>query len=288
MPRKGLNELEYKQKVEELFNGEIEVIGHYKSLAQPVLLKDKYGVMQITHANQIFWSKPGIKAALNKTEYFMAQLKEIYPEIAKKLTPVSEYEAMKKKMLFNTKYGIVSVVPDELIHGVIPTVRSAINRKDYMKRQLKELYGDQYEFEILSTDRHCGKIKLICPIHGEVLIDNDYIFSGCGCIKCNTNWSKSDTLYIIKLTNKIESFYKLGITYMKNGEPRRYRDYRKLGYEVEQLYLQNFDSYEECFQKELSLKQLIKNNLYKPMVWDNNSSLECFDQDLLKIVIDSL
>lgn len=187
MGRPSLNEEQYKQKVKELYNGDFEVVGRYKSLTQPVLLKDKYGVISLKQANQIFNARPGIKSALNKTEYFMNQLREKYPENAKLLTPVSEYEAMKKKMLFNTKYGLVSCAPDTLMAGHKATVRCAVNRKDYMRKQLLELYGERYDFKILSTDRHEGKVKLICPIHGEVLIDNDYIFEGCGCIKCNTN-----------------------------------------------------------------------------------------------------
>lgn len=285
----SLNEEQYKQKVKTLWNGDFEVVGRYKSLCQPVLLKDKYGVIYLKQANQILNNRPGIKTALNKTEYFMNQLREKYPEIAKQITPVSEYEAMKKKMLFNTRYGLVSLPPDALMAGHTPTVRSAVNRKDYMRKQLLEMYGNKYDFEILSTDRHEGKVKLICPVHGEVLIDNNYIFEGCGCIECNTNWEKSDTLYIVKLTNKWESFYKLGITHLDDrGRPKRYRQYTKIGYKVEQLYLHTYDSYQECFDKELKLKQLIKPYLYQPQIWVNNSSTECFKEDILKIVIDNL
>ncbi len=53
---------------------------------------------------------------------------------------------------------------------------------------------------------------------------------------------------------------------MKNGAPRRYRDYEKLGYTVEELYLKTFSSYTECFEKEFNIKQLIKGNLYKPLI----------------------
>ena len=90
-------------------------------------------------------------------------------------------------MLFQTKFGLVSVAPDALLHGHCPNVRSAVDRKDYMRNQLLYLYDNKYDFKILSTNRHVGKCILICPIHGEVEIDNDYVFEGCGCTKCNTN-----------------------------------------------------------------------------------------------------
>ena len=41
MSKYSINEEEYKAKVDELYNGEIEVVGHYKSLTQPILVKDK-------------------------------------------------------------------------------------------------------------------------------------------------------------------------------------------------------------------------------------------------------
>ena len=289
MPRKGLNEAEFKAKVDSLYNGEIELAGRYVSLASPILVKDKYGIMSLPKASQVLNNRPTIKAALNPTEYFMNQLREVHPEIAKQIEPASEYKAMKQKMLFKTKFGLVSFAPDALIHGSVPSVRSAVDRKDYMRNQLLYLYDNKYDFKILSTNRHEGKCILICPEHGEVEIDNDYIFEGCGCLKCNTNWEKSDTLYVVKLTNSQESFYKLGITHLDNkGRPKRYKQYRKLGYEVEELYLHTFDSYQACFDKEFQLKQLIKPHLYQPKVWANDSSTECFDKDLLQIVIDSL
>lgn len=287
MSKKGLNEVEYKQKVNDLYNGEIEVVGRYKNLSSPVLLKDKYGVVKI-QANFALISRPTIKSALNKTEYFMNQLKDKYPDIAKNLKPVSEYEAAKKNMLFETPYGIVSTTPDSLLSGHIPTVRRAVDRKQYMKNQLLLLYDNKYDFIIHSTDRHNGKCSLICPIHGEVLIDNDYIFSGCGCTECNKNWEKSDTLYIVQLSNEIETFYKVGITYIKDGKPRRYTDYKKLGYKVVELYQHTYTSFEECREKEFKLKQLIKPYLYQPKVWSNESSTECFKENILNIVIENL
>lgn len=140
----------------------------------------------------------------------MNVLEEKHPEIAKLVKPASEYKAAKQKMLFETKFGLVSVNPDSLLAEHKPTVRVAVNRKDYMYKQLRYLYDDVYGFKILSTDRHKGKCELICPIHGSVLVDNDYIFSGIGCIECNSHLHKSDLLYIVKLFNKTESFYKLG------------------------------------------------------------------------------
>ena len=87
-------------------------------------------------------------SALNKTEYFMNQLRDIYPNIAGELIPQSEYVNAKTKMLFETRFGIVSISPDALLSGHMPNIRSAINRKEYFKNQLIYLYDNKYDYII--------------------------------------------------------------------------------------------------------------------------------------------
>ena len=284
-----LNEEQYKSEVTKLYNGEIEIVGKFKGLSKPILLRDKYGVLSCTKASLALTYRPGIKAALNQTEYFMAMLKEAHPEIAEKLTPASEYKAMKQKMLFNTQYGLVSVNPDNLIHGHMPTIRTAVNRKEYFKNQLLFLYDNKYDFEISSTDRHKGRVTLICPIHGKQSVDSDAIFLGTGCPCCNKGWEKSDTFYLIRLYDEFESFYKLGISYkLPNGDIRRFREYKALKYDIEVIYTKTFDDAIECKEFETKLKRLIKNSLYKPERWEYENSTETFSDNLLPTIKENL
>ena len=55
-----ISENEYKQKVAEKWNGEVEVIGKYKGAKYPILVKDKYGVMQCK-AYSVLNYRPSIK-----------------------------------------------------------------------------------------------------------------------------------------------------------------------------------------------------------------------------------
>lgn len=283
------NEESYKQEVTKIYNGEIKIVGKFKGLMYPILCEDCYGVMQIKTARQLLNFKPGIKAALNKTEYFMNQLKELQPKIAEKLSPASEYIKAKEKMLFNTKYGLVSTTPDNLLHGHDPNIRSAVNRKEYFKNQLLFLYDNKYDFIIDSTDRHKGRVTLICPIHGKQSIDSDSIFLGTGCPCCNKGWEKSNTFYLIRLYDQNESFYKLGISYkLDNGDIRRFREYRALNYNIEVIYTHTFDDAIECKEFELKLKQIIKYNLYVPKRWEYNTSTETFTDSLLPTIKNNL
>ena len=284
-----LNEEEYKNEVTKLYNGEIKVIGKFKGLSKPILLQDKYGVLSCSQALLALKHRPGIKAALNPTEYFIAMLKEAHPEIAEKIIPASEYKAMKQKMLFNTQYGLVSVNPDSLIHGHMPTIRTAVNRKEYFKNQLLFLYDNKYDFEIDSTDRHNGRVTLICPVHGKQSVDSDGIFLGIGCPCCNKFWEKSNTFYLVRLYDKKESFYKLGISYVtNNGEIRRFREYKALNYNIEVIYTKTFEDAVECKEFETKLKRIIRPSLYKPKRWEYENSTETFSDNLLPTIKENL
>ena len=287
-------EEQFLEKVKNIHGDEIEVIGRFKGVTKPILFKTKYGICQYPTARQLYNENqiPTIKCALNKTEYFMEMLREKYPEIAEQVVPQSEYKAMKEKMLFNTRFGIVSINPDMLMSGHVPSIRSAIDRKDYFKKQLEYLYdGKGYEFDIesSSTDRHKGRVKFICPIHGEQWVDSDGIFLGHGCPECNQGWTKSNIFYLIKLYNETESFYKLGISYIDiNNKVRRYRDYKKLGYNVEQIKLLQFEDFMQCRDFETKMKHIIKNSIYMPNNWTSNGTTECFKDTILPKILNVL
>ena len=270
-------EEQFLEKVKNVHGNEIEVIGRFKGTTKPILFKTKFGICQYPTARQLYDGKtrPSIKCALNKTEYFMAMLKDKYPEIAEKLTPQSEYEAMKNKMLFNTQFGLVSISPDALMAGHMPNIRSAVDRKDYFRKQLEFLYeGKNYTFEISSTNRHEGRVKLICPIHGEQWVDTDGIFLGHGCPECNTGWTKSNVFYLVKLFSDNEEFYKLGISYIDSFSRtvKRFQQYKKMKYNIEVLKLIEFEDFVQCREFETKMKRIIKSSIYLPQNWNKEVS----------------
>lgn len=276
---------EFIQEVDRLYNKQVEVLGHFKGISKPILIKDKYGILEYLQARQVLINKPSISSALNKTEYFMNMLKEKQPHIHEQIKPLSEYTKMKDKMIFKNQFGEVSISPDSLIAGHAPNIKSAIDRKKYFKNMLLFLYDDKYDFKVSTSDRNGGKSILICPEHGEVLIDNDYIFQGKGCYKCNIK--QSDVFYLIELKNSEESFYKLGITFEQDGKPRRYNDYEKLGYSIREIKKIKFEDVFKCRELETALKRIIKPYLINPKNWPNETSTECFKTDLLEVFINS-
>lgn len=286
-------EEQFLEKVKNVHGNEIEVIGRFKGTTKPILFKTKFGICQYPTARQLYDGKtrPSIKCALNKTEYFMAMLKDKYPEIAEKLTPQSEYEAMKNKMLFNTQFGLVSISPDALMAGHMPNIRSAVDRKDYFRKQLEFLYeGKNYTFEINSTNRHEGRVKLICPIHGEQWVDTDGIFLGHGCPECNTGWTKSNVFYLVKLFNDNEEFYKLGISYIDSFSRtvKRFQQYKKMKYNIEVLKLIEFEDFVQCREFETKMKRIIKSSIYLPQNWNKEGTTECFKDEILPTILNEI
>lgn len=276
---------EFNQKVESLYNGDIEVIGRFKSLMSPILVKDKYGLLKIPNARLLLINKPGFNYSVNKTSYFMEMLKEKHPSIYNSLNPLSEYEAMNKKMLFEDKFGEVSALPSNLISGHLPNIRSAINKKKYFESMLRYIYGNKYDYIIDYVSRKGGKTKLICPIHGEIIVDNDYLFIGKGCTRCNL--TPSNLFYLIELSNEFEKFYKLGVSFRQNGVVRRYKDYKTMGYNINIIKEIDFNDHYKCKEFEYKLKKIIKPYIYNPKNWPNKSTTECFKIELLDIFLNS-
>ena len=281
-------EEKYLNEVNILYPNEYKIVSKFKGLTQPILVEDMFGVLQIKQARLLLKYRPTIMQALNKTNYFMNQLKYRHPNIAESIEPVSEYINARQKMLFKDKFGIVSFTPDNLMQGHMPSIRVAVDRKAYFKAQLLFIYGDKYDFVITSTDRHNGTVELVCPIHGSQHVDTDSVFLGTGCPKCNRDNIDSNVFYFIELSNEEEAFYKIGISHMKNNKVRRYKDYKLLGYQIKELYKHEFNGALECKQFELKIKQLIKPFIYVPKNWANKTSTECFSKDISQSLLNNI
>lgn len=75
---------------------------------------------------------------------------------------------------------------------------------------------------------------------------------------------------------------------LKNGDIRRFKEYRALKYQIEVLYTHTFSDTISCKEFELKLKHIIKSNLYQPLRWENNLSTETFTNELLPTIRENL
>lgn len=294
--RRVRTEEQFKEEVALKFKNSIKIVGRFKSIRSPILIEDKYGIRKIPRAEQLIYGYytfkvPFISNALNKTEYFMRILEEKHPKLAKKLIPYSEYVKSTEKMLFKTKYGIVSVTPGTLMdRGVFPSHLAAINRLEYTKAQANEVHNNFYKYDKVKTSkRKSTKVVITCPIHGDFTQGWDnHINKKCGCPKCSiiNNLSKSYLkthkgdgfyMYIVKFTSydNMESFWKVGYTgYGNLGR------FEKIPYSIESVNFYRFESCEKALTEEQKAHSILSDIKYKPKMFFNGFS-ECYNEDPL-------
>lgn len=281
-----LTQKEFEDKVKLNYDSTIEVVGRYKNSKTKVLVKDKYGLMHVKGEYLCNGTKtPGIASALNRTEYFMSTLKEVQRDIYDMLKPLSEYTNNQSKMLFDTKYGVVSVQPNNLISGRVPSLRTALDRKSYRTMQFKEIHGDLYSYKFPNGTASGAHIEVECKTHGTFLQEVDNHLQGKGCPKCR-NRSESTILYFIRLYNDEESFYKIGVSHRRlNTSIARFSRYKTIGYDVEEICIKEFETEDDSVKIETMIKREFKSYRYTPKNWEFKKSIECFDFDIASKIV---
>ena len=139
----------------------------------------------------------------------------------------------------------------------------------------------KYNYDNVIYDKKDGKVKIICPIHGEFeQIAHDHL-RGSGCKKCSfsehnggwttTNWAtnakeskyfNSFKLYVIECFNEEERFIKIGRTF--TTVEKRFRGKYKLPYQFNILKIIEHTDYKFIYELENKLKRRYKNYKYQP------------------------
>ena len=157
-----------------------------------------------------------------------------------------------------------------------------VSISEFIKRSGK-IHNNFYSYEKVEYIKDNIKVIITCPIHGdfEIIIENT-LNKKCGCSNCsyekkefgkrgfikycNNNLGK---LYIVKLFNENEEFYKIGIT-SKYIEERM----KQIPYNYEILMIKE-DNPELIYDLENSLHKNFKKNKYIPNIKFNGYK-ECY------------
>lgn len=120
---------------------------------------------------------------------------------------VSDFEAINKHIILKDKYGLLRVLPSNLIKGKTPTIQSAINKTKYWVNMILERFGDRYDYSSVQYINNSNKVIIICKKHGEFLQSPQKHLSGEGCPTCayenaSRNLSCSHEEFIDKLKFK--------------------------------------------------------------------------------------
>lgn len=201
----------------------------YTTCGNKVIVGDKYGYCEIRPDSLLSGTRPSIRSAINKTEYWINMVKEIHADLDLDYSKV-EYINNYTKVIIGTKYRDVLVIPSNLLNGGKFNLLSAIDKNYYWINLAKETHGDKYDYSKVVYTRNTYSGKIICPTHGEFSQILSNHIEGAGCPKCSKEsleggynpkvaeskkeeWLlKPAKVYTIQCWNDDEEFYKIGIT----------------------------------------------------------------------------
>lgn len=204
------------------------------------------------------------------------------------------YKTYSDPLLCKNKYGLVKIYPSHILNGATGSLKSAVDKTSYMIEQFKGKHGDRYNYDdyIYKGNRSIGKFH--CKEHGEFIQLTDVHLMGHGCPTCAlyspnkiNGHSRSKfilqangrecVLYLIKLHNHEEEFYKIGITsYDVITRIKKASDV-KYNYDVIKEY-KSFDA-GHIWDLEKSAHRTYKSFSYKPRIYFKGET-ECFDKSL--------
>jgi hypothetical protein len=232
---------------------------------------------------------------LRTHEDFVNDVKLIFPD----LEIISKFTMTNKKVLVKNKFGVCNVYASCLLLGHEPTIKSAIDKNSYFKNKAFLVHGDKYDYSKVNYTIGENKVIVICKKHGDFLVSVQNHLQGSNCPTCGrehttevakqqtTSWKYSDwekaglksenfkcfKLYIVKMHNENEEFYKIGKTF--NELSVRYRK-AKLPYELELIY-ELCDDAKTISKAEETLKRINKEHKYLPKI-NFGGMHECFSQ----------
>lgn len=206
------------------------------------------------------------------------------------------------------KYGIHEVRICSLRLRGIPTIQTAINKREYFERRAREIHGDKYIYNYVDYKTSKTKVTIQCPIHGNFNQIPSVHLKGSGCRKCGDSiistsrrdgicgWGLRDWIklaesssefskykvYIIKCSSNTESFIKIGRTFkeLKN----RFCSKLSMPYSYE-VISEISDNPFRVFKLENKLKKICKEFSYIPLN-KFSGQYECFTPDCLELLKD--
>ncbi len=213
---------------------------------------------------------------------------------------LSEYECDGCDMLVKTKFGLCKLLPNNLIRGVSPTIKAAVNQTEYFINQAREVHGDKYDYSLVEYVNIRSKVKIIgkfgvfeqepknhlsgngCPTEGfnRVAYYNKTNPTGWSYVSWQdaANSSKYFTGYKVYFLEcwddkSDERFYKIGRTFV----PIEKRFKRLIPYSYKVLDIIESDDAREICELEQFYKAENREFLYTPSKKFNGMH-ECFSE----------
>ncbi len=211
-------------------------------------IRNKYGLLKTTFDGLKYLNKTDISMAVDKTSYFIEELKERNPKLFESgVEIIGEYKSDRDKITLRNKQGVLFMAtPSNLKKGQNVDIKSAVDKFEYKKH-------------FKNGDRKLGFTK------------------EWWCSLCNKK--SSSTIYLIRCTDPDtgEDFIKVGLTCFLYK--KRYNCKSKMPYDKQDIFVISNSSPELLWDVEYKIKNSFPN--YQPLKPFNGSLTECFSLDYL-------
>lgn len=138
-----------------------------------------------------------------KTEEFYRRFCEKFPEETGKYKPLEDITYLSNHYKFETEYGPCLTTPIELLKGVFPTIKSAVNPTEYFINKSRSVHGDIYDYSKTIAIKGNSDVIITCKKHGDFIQDKSNHMRGSGCIKCFHTKEKYNLEEVLLKSKKI-------------------------------------------------------------------------------------
>ena len=258
------------------------------------ILCKEHGLQTVVESNHMkgFGCKDCVKrgAPAMTEDEFCKRMGELRTDVE----VLEEYKGYHTHLLCKNKYGFIEMPPQGLLKGFTGSLKLAVDKTAYMIEQFKEKHNNKYSYQ---NYKYCGNrcIGIItCPIHGDFPQMTDVHLMGSGCTGCSyldseriNGYSRSGftykakgrecILYIVRMCNTEEDFYKIGIT--SHPTKKRFSKACDVKYKIDVIF--EYKSFNAGYIWDLEKEHHRRYRLfhYKPKIYFKGIT-ECFNLSL--------
>lgn len=285
---------EFLNKVEDIY-GEVDwvLLNKYTHNSDHMYLQDKYGMHKMRAKSMFLGNTLTIRSAIDKTEYTINRFIEKHGNRYDYSS--FEYKTAKSdSTIICKKHGGFRRSANDHLNGCgCPKCkgeefreRIMSNTEDFINKA-KPVHNGFFSYDKVDYKSAIEKVTITCPLHGDFEQTPNSHLHGYGCYDCSRLGFKRDELdidkakkikcylYLIKLSNKDETFYKVGIS---RRPKKRFYDLKRHGFNLEKVQMV-FGNLLDSVTIESKVLREFKCFKYMP-VTEMHGYTECFTKDL--------
>ena len=195
-----LLELEIKNKY--AYNN-LEFIDEYNGDSIKIIAMSRHGLVRVSPSSLLQGKFIDIRSAINKHTFFLSMLHN-QNRRALELLFITKCTTLTGKILVANSYGIMSIVARKLVAGVMPDIRSAIDKTSFFINNAIDIHGNKYDYSKVDYVGSNECVTIICHEHGEFQQLPGGHLSGRGCAHCGNERSRKARLRFTNMKEFID------------------------------------------------------------------------------------